>query len=80
MIKDPCSGLSAREMEACQRAIEESDAEGQWISDELFTTEMKIMWRNLPVSKRNSLMNMVRGYFDSGDRGDKILYKLQESL
>lgn len=42
-----------------------------------FTTEMKILWQNSDVETRNLLMEIIRNYFDCGDRATKIMQKMQ---
>ena len=41
------------------------------ISDTIFVREMRILWKNLDVRKRNYLGELIKDYFD-GDRAEKM--------
>jgi len=47
------------------------------ISDEMFVKEMRILWQNLSVQKRNKLGDLIRDYFNQGERTEKIIFKMQ---
>jgi hypothetical protein len=49
------------------------------LSDELFVVEMKILWQTSDILVRNSLANIIRGYF-KGIRAEMIINKLQETI
>jgi len=48
------------------------------ITDKQFVNEMKILWQN--SQNRNKFGNIIRKYFDCGDRSEKIINKMQESI
>ncbi len=48
------------------------------ITDEEFAGEMSILWQNLDQCKRNELGDIIRDYFDSGERAALIIQRMQE--
>ena len=50
------------------------------ISDETFVKEFQILWQNGDVCIRNFLSNMIYDYFDLGERAEKIINKMQETI
>jgi len=50
------------------------------ISDEMFAQEMKILWQNSNLETRTKLRNAIESYFDQGDRGYRLIEKMQCSL
>ena len=52
----------------------------QSLTDEEFVNEMKILWQKAPQRCRNKLSEIIRDYFDAGDRSVKIIQKMQEQI
>ena len=48
------------------------------ITDEEFAREMSILWQNLDQGKRNELGDIIRNYFDSGERAVLVIQRMQE--
>ncbi len=47
------------------------------ISDELFVKDMRILWQNLGVEERNKLGDIIRKYFNYGERPTNLIEKMQ---
>ena len=50
------------------------------LSNKEFVKEMRILWQNLSVAKRCQFCNLIRNYFDEGNRAEVIIGKLQEKI
>jgi len=50
------------------------------IDDKTFVREMKLLWQNSDISHRNMLGSIIRDYFNIGDRAEKIINKMQETI
>ena len=50
------------------------------LSNKEFVKEMRILWQNLSVAKRCQFCNLIRNYFDEGNRAEGIIGKLQEKI
>ena len=50
------------------------------ITDREFVKEMSILWQNLDNAKRRTLMKLIQGYFDNGDRSALIIERMQEKI
>jgi hypothetical protein len=50
------------------------------LSDEMFVKEMSILWQNSSVTVRNRLANIIRNYYNQGDRAEKIISRMQEKI
>lgn len=50
------------------------------ISDEMFVREMSILWQNINQGKRNRLAEIIRSYYDQGERAELIIFRMQEKI
>ena len=55
-------GGSIQETEYCQE-----------ITDEMFVKEMRIFWENLDITSCHVVSEKIRGYFNHGNRAEKII-------
>jgi hypothetical protein len=50
------------------------------LTDSEFVNEMSILWQNLDNRKRNVFANLIRSYFDSSDRAELIIERMQTKI
>ncbi len=50
------------------------------MNNETFVKEFQILWQNSSVEIRNKLSNIIRNYYDKGNRADKIINKMQNKI
>ncbi len=50
------------------------------ITDEEFVREMSILWQNVDQDERNRLAEVIRNYYDHGDRAELIINRMQEKI
>lgn len=52
----------------------------EYITDEILSREMSILWQNLNTQKRNILGKLIRDYYNEGNRAELIINHMQEKI
>ncbi|KKL92204.1 hypothetical protein LCGC14_1887030 [marine sediment metagenome] len=50
------------------------------ITDEEFVREMSLLWQNVDQAERNRLAEVIRNYYDQGDRAEAVIKRMQEKI
>lgn len=50
------------------------------LTSEEFGKEMQILWQNISVDERNQLADIIKDYYDCGDRAYAIIAYMQQTI